>query len=354
MLMNKVIKRDNQLDIYRGISMIYVVCFIHVLFWFHIGKEPYISIALIEMPVIFYISGASLSLSNGNKNLCETFMNRFKRVIFPYYIYAFVVLMLIAFFTLIRSGLFSCYDYYCRLDFIDKYYFDITAYTLNDVVNVLFCVNIPQSPFSTHLWFILPYMIIYCSFVFQSIILKKIDRWPYAVFCLILCVVTQLLTDNIIIREVVFYNVFFIFGYLFYRQISEKLIVVAGLVFLLSIILYIKFGGMFTSMQSHKFPPDMLFVGYGLTFICFISLLLGHVKLPKIKVIQLWNNRGYTIYLYQNLIYFVVNESLLSYIKIIQFDLIQLIICSTVIFLLSTLLSFISYRFERFVVSHIS
>lgn len=352
--MNDVSKRDVQLDIYRGMSMIYVVCFIHVLFWFHIGKEPYISIALFEMPVIFFISGASFSLSNRNWNLMETFVNRFKRVILPYYIYALVVLLIISFFTLLRSGLFVCHENIVKLDYIDKYSFDIASYTMNDILDVLICVNIPQSPFSTHLWFILPYMIISCTFFFQSFFIKKTNRWYYAIFCFILGVVTQLLTNNIIIREIVFYNIFFICGYLFYKQLGTKIIILTGLSSLLFIVVYIASGGYIVPMQTHKFPPDILFVCYGLLFVCFISLILGCVKLPNLKFFQIWNSRGYTIYLYQNLIYFIVNESLLSYIKKIQYDFIQCIICSIVIFFFSTLLSILTCRFERIIVARFS
>lgn len=56
-------ERDKQLDLYRGLSMIYVVCFTHVIYWLKIGMEPLLSIMLFEMPIIFFISGASLSFN---------------------------------------------------------------------------------------------------------------------------------------------------------------------------------------------------------------------------------------------------------------------------------------------------
>lgn len=37
--MNKQ-ERDYQLDMYRGLAMIYVVCFIHVLYWLGLGGQP--------------------------------------------------------------------------------------------------------------------------------------------------------------------------------------------------------------------------------------------------------------------------------------------------------------------------
>ena len=62
-------ERDKQLDLYRGLSMIYVVCFIHVIYWLKIGSEPILSLMLFEMPLIFFISGASLSFNKGHRIL---------------------------------------------------------------------------------------------------------------------------------------------------------------------------------------------------------------------------------------------------------------------------------------------
>jgi len=39
-------KRDQQLYVYRGFAMIYVVSFIHVVYWLKIGAEPIKSLML--------------------------------------------------------------------------------------------------------------------------------------------------------------------------------------------------------------------------------------------------------------------------------------------------------------------
>lgn len=79
-------ERDKQLDLYRGLSMIYVVCFIHVIYWLKIGSEPILSLMLFEMPIIFFISGASLSFRKEPRSFWNTLCSRFKRVVIPYYI----------------------------------------------------------------------------------------------------------------------------------------------------------------------------------------------------------------------------------------------------------------------------
>ena len=77
------IKRDEQLDIYRAMSMMYVLCVTHVVYWLYIGLEPIKSLILVEMPIIFFITGASLSLTK-KKSFRKALKNRTKRVLIPY------------------------------------------------------------------------------------------------------------------------------------------------------------------------------------------------------------------------------------------------------------------------------
>ena len=56
-------ERDANLDKYRAIVMAYIVCIIHLIYWAGFCSEPDRSFLLFEMPVIFFISGASYRLS---------------------------------------------------------------------------------------------------------------------------------------------------------------------------------------------------------------------------------------------------------------------------------------------------
>lgn len=76
------VTRDLQLDGYRGIVMIYIVCVIHVVNWLDYNIEPYNSFMLFEMPIIFFISGASLTFS-GDKNFWQNLNNRLWRILVP-------------------------------------------------------------------------------------------------------------------------------------------------------------------------------------------------------------------------------------------------------------------------------
>lgn len=169
-------ERDKQLDSYRGLAMIYVVCFTHVIYWLKIGSEPILSLMLFEMPIIFFISGASLSFNKKPRSLKKTLWSRVRRVVIPYYIYAFVMVAIVAVLSVIWHywlpniiGIFG-------EKIATKYMFDITTYSWNDVWSILSFGNIPQAPCVWHLWFILPYLILSCSFEMQKRILTKINR----------------------------------------------------------------------------------------------------------------------------------------------------------------------------------
>ena len=352
-IMRKEINRDIQLDIYRGLSMMYVVCFIHVLYWFNIGKEPYISIVLVEMPIIFFISGASISLGNRNLGFLEYFKNRFKRVIIPYYIYAIVILLLIVLLSLFWNSLETWGERILGHKFVDRYNFDITMYTLKDFINIFIGVNIFLSPYSWHLWFILPYMIITCTFSFQSVVIKKINRWIYVTLCVLFFILIRYITDNELITNVFCYNIFFVIGYLFYKKVQIKEIIALYFFFVLSVYTLLLSGQSLTPMQNHKFPPDLLFICYNMGVLCLLSIVLKHFELPNLKIFRLWNTRGYTIYLYQNCVYFVVSVFYAGLIKKIQSDIVKCIICSFIIFLLSTLLSKYTFKLEKIATNYL-
>ncbi len=63
--------------------MIYVVCFIHVIYWLKIGLEPILSLMLFEMPLIFFIAGAAHTMGKKH-NLKDFIVGRIHRVVFPY------------------------------------------------------------------------------------------------------------------------------------------------------------------------------------------------------------------------------------------------------------------------------
>lgn len=106
-------------------------------------------------------------------------------------------------------------------------------------------------------------------------------------------------------------------------------------------------------MQSHKFPPDTIFLLYNIFSICSLSLIMKRITIPEWKVLQIWNERGFTLYLYQSIVFFVVFGIHLAIVKKIQSPILQAIICSTLMFVLSTAVSSITFKLELRIVGFV-
>ncbi len=275
-------KRDTQLDAYRAMLMIYIVCFIHVEFWLGFGKEPYLSLSLVEMPLIFFVSGAALSFHREPRPFWTTVRNRAKRILVPYYIYALLMLCIVA----------------LRLH--------LPAYTWKDWAKVLLCDAIPYLPHTSHLWFIVPYMLLSCTFDLQKRILTKINRGGYLLLCVISFLVVSHVTENSLVRNVLCYNIFMVAGYVFYKNIRMKHVLFCAMAALVLLLVYRICQIPFCPMQEHKFPPDFVFLTYGVMVLAALSMLFSIVTLPNWHILRLWNEQGFNIYLFQNIPYTAV------------------------------------------------
>lgn len=328
--------------------MIFVICVTHILFWLNIGSEPVLSIILIEMPIIFFISGAALSLKEHHHKLLETIWNRLKRVVIPYYIYSIVMIGIIAILTVVclyfQPQFESIYGLKLSCNKID-----ICNYSLADLIEILLCYDIPQAPFAMHLWFILPYFILSSTFSLQIKLTKRINRWIYTSIAIILFLLIQAITTNIILNNVFCYNIFMIIGYLFYKRINNSYIYIIGGISLCILAIYVATGGWIIPMQHHKFPPDYVFLLYNILILCILSILFRRLSIPNFKILQLWNDRGYTIYLYQNIIFFFVYPFYLLLICLFHNWIILWLICATVVMTTSTIASHFTYSLEKIV-----
>ena len=162
----------------------------------------------------------------------------------------------------------------------------------------------------------------------------------------------QHLSDNMLVRNVFCYNIFMVIGYCYYRQVSLKTIVIVLAVAISILIgLLLETNVSFTPMQEHKFPPDSLFVLYNIIVLCLLSLIFCKVKIPQNKLVNLWNERGYTLYLYQSIVYFGMFGLYLAVISKIGNHLLENMICSTMMFVLSTVVSCVVYPLERKITS---
>ena len=333
--------RDRQLDIYRALLMLHIPCIGHNAYWLGNGVEPYISFILFVIPQVFFVSGAALSLHESGRGILSTIYSRFKRIVVPFYIYAAVMLGVIGVLsTLLLKG-----TIYFRL-----LPFDIMAYTWSDVLDVILCRYIPHCPFMGHLWFIPLYLVLSCTFPLQVKLMKLVHRHVYLGICLILFLLAQGFTQISFLRELLCYNVFMVAGYLYYKRDNEAVTALIG-VGAAALLLANEFllGGSFCPIQGHKFPPDWVYFTYNVMMLCLLSLVLRRFTLPYNKIFRIWNEQGYTIYLYQSLSLWIVYGVHQTGIFDSSSHLVNYTVDGILIFLLSMAISSVAYPLEKWV-----
>lgn len=298
-------QRDLQLDLYRGWAMIYIVCIIHVLYCFKLPLDwkPYL---LVEMPVIFFIAGASFRLAPHKKGW-ELVKNRFKRVYRPYYRY------------LVLSLLFSGgYAFFVG---------PIQRWSELDVVKALLAFQVKGVPYAYHVWFILPYFLISISANQQIVWQKRLGMWLFLACNLLLALGGDLLeylypvlrgSDFYeALKNTIVYNLFYWVGYFFYQRVSKKVLV--RLLFFFFAAYWCTRFLYPLNMQVNKFPPNLSFLLYNAFSLSLLSLLFSYISMKPFRFVKLWNDEGYNIYLYQNF-FFIVGELLLVHCLRIDFQ----------------------------------
>ena len=276
--------RDTSLDVCRGAIMIYITCFVHLMYWEGVSagifQSSWLSAILIEMPMIFYLAGASYSLSS-KKSYLEYVLSRIKRVAIPYWEYALFCFPVVIVFFLMKGHLFSYSDFLKYLLFTPP--------------------HVPR--IFSHIWFVLPYLLVS---LFFPLLFSGIQRFriPFVLLYIgfgLLMVLDTGLPD--IVRTIVAYLMFAVWGMYYGKDIRWQN--VACLIFS---VLYLGYAGFVEGrsfdMQLNKFPPNLLFVSYcmlvlvaGGGFMRKAVLSLYNRFAPVRKYIDIYAKDGYAIYL---------------------------------------------------------
>lgn len=333
--------RDTQLDIYRALAMIYIICVIHVVYWLGIGNEPIKSIILFEMPVIFFITGASFSLQTKEKSFIETVVSRFNRVMMPYYIYALVVLVIV----------FVCQTVSCSW-----MGYNVPSIGIKSIFKLLLGGGIEGFPFNSHMWFVKPYMLLSISFFFQKKLISKCNRGGYFLLCIIVfLMVTEIpVLKNISQLSVFFgYNVFMIAGYLFYKRIDLFMRCVFILMLTVIVIALYYFRGDFFPMYENKSPMNVNFLIYGLLVLSILSVIFHYIHIRPNRLFNVWNKNGYTMYLYQNVVYTFTLYIIILPLELQRNSMIGFVACTFAIFIMSVFFSFVTVRIEEITLHYV-
>lgn len=95
-------------------------------------------------------------------------------------------------------------------------------------------------------------------------------------------------------------------------------------------------------MEIHKFNGDFIFLFYGLTMLCILSIIFSYVHIKPNKYLNIWNSKGYSIYLWQNFSFIAV-FGIVRYFPVLN----NIISVMLLIFIMSTLTSFPIYWIEQ-------
>ncbi len=298
--------RDHELDMMRAFSIFWVIM-IHCLYWPGIVEQGILlSLFLIEMPLIFLITGAS-NIYAKKRTLLNFYYRRLMRVLKPYEVYA--VLVIIIHLILKPSAV--------NLDFIINWIIPKGG-------------QIAEFNFlNWHLWFMPVYILVVLVMPLLIFLHEKgYIKYFYGAalaFMVFIGIKEDFLTNPkaaFYIPTVIFYAFWTTVGFEFVNlKIKRKDNDVTFTVFVIWLglgIIFLLYGlGLDTNwnMQMQKTPVRLMFVGYS-----FISMSLFYIFSPAIILamklmknvrwmqflIDSYNKNGFTIYLFHPFIFLIM------------------------------------------------
>lgn len=321
--MQNLVKRDEELDLLKAFSIFWVVV-IHCIYWPNIIDQGIgVSMLLFEMPLIFFLIGASNTYAK-KRTVRSFYFKRLTRVIYPYELYAIAVII----FTAITGSLKS-----------DIPFGTFAASWINPMGE-----HLSYNKFlSWHLWFIGTYIILILLMpFFMKLHNIKMTKYLMILFPVILFVLDRtdiLSTDPKLaenIRNLVFYGFWTIVGFYFLdlkimRMKSDFIVPIYTItlgallgIFYMFISDFIINKQMDFNMQNAKFPPSFLFFCYSLIimsvlFIVSPILIKGMRSLSEFRLFEMiihsYNHNGFTIYLTHPFIFLAVFNLFNEYYK---------------------------------------
>lgn len=291
--------------------MMYIVGVIHTIYWLPVTENVFKSLLLFEMPVVFFITGASYTLSNP-KSYYNYLISRFSRILIPYL--GFV--SFIIFIEYVSKILGTSIKTVSLVEFIVK--------TINPFrsppVNLRFV--------SWHLWFIPTYILLILLIpLLYKIFCKFKDNYKYMPLAILALAIFMLENLDVYerVKNIVFYSFWIYIGFFYnkLKSIDINLKIKVLTIIVLTLILFLLgITDRYTlDMQFNKFPPNFIFLIYSMTMLSIIYILKPYLlKLDNITLINnfigLYSKYGFTLYLYQPFTYLLIYPIYLNMISL--------------------------------------
>ncbi|WP_166244673.1 acyltransferase family protein [Paenibacillus turpanensis] len=298
--------RDQSLDIYRGLIMIYIVGVIHVIFWlqpFAITVEYFL---LFEMAVIFFVTGASHTMSRP-KSLLSLYITRFSRILIPYLIFSVICLLMLFVNGALKNELPAGYSKTALiLEWLNPFG--------KRPANIAYI--------NWHGWFVPVYLVVTLLIPHAYKLFEKMKGLLKAVPLLLLAGLVYW-TDlhgpwvgKIAYIKYASYYLFWVYLGFFYPILKQasaaKWVLLSFSGVSLYAVYWLSAAGQYPlDMQLNKFPPNFMFLMFCLGAFGVASLgkplylALYKVRLFK-RIIDQYSNYSLTIYLYHPLAFLLI------------------------------------------------
>lgn len=305
--------RNTQVDVLRGMLILYIVCVTHGVFWLEFPFQLLASGFLFEMPAIFMISGYSHYLwecKSKQSGASQTPLRRYftflvsrvLKILIPYFVYAGTCALIV-----VAEGV---------------------QHEQNEVINLIqawlnpfvYGRGFTVSTLNWHLWFIPIFLLVTAIFplIRGMAVGTDLSVWFMTLVFLSLQIVLQGLNFPAegLVKQTLFYLMFTLAGYRLAKlggDIPETYLIAAALGSVVQIVLIFAYTQNLDliNMQRNKFPPNYLFFIFSVFWMSMFLLLGKRCHSLTRKLEQLGGSlytrpflsAGYSIYLWQGLAY---------------------------------------------------
>lgn len=255
--------RDKTIDRLRGFAMFWVLI-VHILYWteYFDTTKFWISFALFEMPLFFFLTGASNSFSDASQPWVF-FKKRFKRMVIPYLIFVAVGLTATFVYLACTQGLpipvMAVMTFAWLLPFATPYspipYLTYAIWFVPVYICVVFLLSILKRAHASSKRLYVGAGLLVLSIIFDVLKLQWLQNLPFYTFWAYLGLSYTEIKNAITSRKAI-----------------KWLAMIA--VTAMAILTGCHFFGVSLNMQVNKFPPNTVFLVFSFATMSILGLLL--------------------------------------------------------------------------------